>query len=518
MTTYSEVNAALYAYNTAAAQSGRSEMSWRRVAERCGVQPQVFFDHCDAIAESQRPVLSPDAEALAAAILRDLEEQTAALLSARGNGADPDEEPGAKHEARSDADVEVEAEALEENVEANADAEPDPDEELGEIADETFGDDRSVVDLVAEAEVLERSDADGARRILDEAARLGFDDLGTAMLRDAIRASTKLDRSAVNSGWRGAKAKVEREAKQAEKEAKQREAEEAKRRATEEAQVNAERAQAEAEALREQLAERVAPLARDPNLLSRMVASVHRLGVVREDTAIKAVYLTATSRLLRRRVISLLRRGTAASGKNHLIELVLGLFPPESVIRISASSPKVLAYFGGDDADFLAHKVVYIPEASSLLAKDGKEHEMAGMLRTLISENRLNYPVVVLRDGGLPPITVMLIKNGPIAVLITSARDNVESEDATMRLAFLAALTRSLTQGRAVSCRTPSRWRLASMISLRRKKARSNCSVISSARWRTMAPMTSSCGSPLKFAPRLGERRGRSASGATSIP
>ena len=102
MTTYSRVNTALYAYNTAAAQCGRSEISWRRVAERCGVQPQVFFDHCDAIAQSQKPFLSPDAEALAAAILRDLEEQTAALLSARGNGADPDEEPGAKQEARAD--------------------------------------------------------------------------------------------------------------------------------------------------------------------------------------------------------------------------------------------------------------------------------------------------------------------------------------------------------------------------------------------------------------------------------
>ena len=179
-------------------------------------------------------------------------------------------------------------------------AEPDSDEELGEIADETFGEeDRVSADLIAEAEALERSDADGARRILDEAARLGFDDLGTAMLRDAIRASTKLDRSAVNSGWRGAKAKVEREAKQAEKEAKQREAEEAKQREAEEVQANAERAQAEAEALREQLAERVAPLARDPNLLSRVVAAVHRLGVVREDVAIKATYLTVTSRLLR---------------------------------------------------------------------------------------------------------------------------------------------------------------------------------------------------------------------------
>ena len=224
MTTYYEVNAVLHAYNAVAVQRGHPALSWRHVAERCGAKPQVFFDHCNAIAQSQRPVLSPDAEALAAAILRDLEEQTTALLSARGNGADPDEELGAKQEARADAEVEAEAEALEENVEADADAEPDPDEELGEIADETFGDEnRSLADLIAEAEALEKSDADGARRILDEAARLGFDDLDTAVLRDAIRASTKLDRSAVNSGWRAAKAKVEREAKQAEKEAKRRE-------------------------------------------------------------------------------------------------------------------------------------------------------------------------------------------------------------------------------------------------------------------------------------------------------
>ena len=65
-----------------------------------------------------------------------------------------------KRLARSrDAPRPVEAEALEENVEANADAEPDPDEELGEIADETFGEeDRSFADLIAEAEDLERSD------------------------------------------------------------------------------------------------------------------------------------------------------------------------------------------------------------------------------------------------------------------------------------------------------------------------------------------------------------------------
>ena len=59
MTTYFEVNAALHAYNAAAAQCGRSEISWRRVAERCGAKPQIFFDHCNAIAQSQTPFCRP---------------------------------------------------------------------------------------------------------------------------------------------------------------------------------------------------------------------------------------------------------------------------------------------------------------------------------------------------------------------------------------------------------------------------------------------------------------------------
>jgi hypothetical protein len=405
MTTYSEVNAALYAYNTAAAQRGHPEISWCRVAERCGVEPQVFFDHCDAVGQSRRPPhLTPDLEALAAAVLRDLEDQTAALLGRRGNGADADERPAAQQESRGNgADAEAE-------VDTNADA--------------IFGEEaRNFEDLIAEAKTLEKGDAAGARRLINEGARLDLDALGAGELINAIHTSTKLGKTALAAFSRQAR-------KQAEWEVKQREAEAAR--------ANAEREQAEAEALHEQLAARVAPIAKDPNLFSRVVAAVHRLGVVGEDVAIKATYLTVTSRLLRRRVISLLRRGTAAAGKNYLIEQVILLLPAESVITISGSSPKVLAYFGGDDPDFLAFKVVYIPEAASLLAQDGNEHEMARMLRTLISENKLNYPTVVVREGGLPSITVMLVKNGPIAVLVTSARDNVEDEMLT-RVAFADA-------------------------------------------------------------------------------
>ncbi len=76
---------------------------------------------------------------------------------------------------------------------------------------------------------------------------------------------------------------------------------------------------------------------------------------------------------------------------------------------------------------------------------------MAGMMRQLISENRLDYPTVVLREGGTP-ITVTITKNGPIAALITSARDNVEVEMLT-QLGFADA-DKFLAQSSKVMTRT----------------------------------------------------------------
>ena len=43
-----------------------------------------------------------------------------------------------------------------------------------------------------------------------------------------------------------------------------------------------------------------------------------------------------------------------------------------------------------------------------------------------------------MRAGGLPPAKLEIIKNGPISVLITSARDNIEPEMLT-RVAFADA-------------------------------------------------------------------------------
>jgi hypothetical protein len=419
MTTYPEVNAALSAYNAAAVQRGCPALPVDRVIERCGAEQRVFYEHCNAARQARTPrPLAPDLEALAAAVLRDLEMGTTALLADKGNGASVAEELAAESESRGNG----------------ADEEPTPKQPEPEPG---FGGElKTFEDLIADAQVLERSDANGARRLIDEGTRLGLDPIAVEELLLAILGATKIRRPVLNAFWKQAR-------KQAEREAEQRRAEEASERL--------ERERAEAEALQAQLTERVAPLAKDPNLLGRVLAMVHRIGVVGEDIGIKATYLTATSRLLRQRVISLLRRGTAAAGKNYLFEQTILLLPKDSVITISGSSAKVLPYHGGGDPDSLAHKLIIIPEASSLLAQDGKEHEMAGMLRTLISENKLVYQTVVVRPGGNTPIAVEVVKNGPIAVLITSARDNVEVEMLT-RLAFADA-DESLAQSNRVMTR-----------------------------------------------------------------
>lgn len=193
-----------------------------------------------------------------------------------------------------------------------------------------------------------------------------------------------------------------------------------------EAQAEAERLALIAEA--EALYERVKPIATSPTLIDDMTALVGRMGVVNEKNAIKATYLASASRLHIMGAISLLRRGAAAGGKNHLVEKVLRLIPEESVIQVSNASPKALIYEGGMDAvDALKNKIVYVAEASAIADKGDGENEFTGMLRTLISENHIYHRTVQTQDSG-PPLTIVVIKNGPIAVIMTSARDNVEVE------------------------------------------------------------------------------------------
>jgi hypothetical protein len=168
-------------------------------------------------------------------------------------------------------------------------------------------------------------------------------------------------------------------------------------------------------------------IAESPTLLADMERLVHELGVVGEGASIRGAYLAASSRLCRRNALCLLRRGAAAGGKNFLVSKALMLIPDDAVIHMTSGSSLSLAYYGDGDEDAFKHKVIYIPEAAVLAERNGVESPLTFMLRTLISEGRLDHHVVMTQASG-PPVSTHIKRNGPVVVIVTTARDNVEDE------------------------------------------------------------------------------------------
>jgi hypothetical protein len=177
---------------------------------------------------------------------------------------------------------------------------------------------------------------------------------------------------------------------------------------------------------RERLERSCKEIAESPRLLAYVEEMVRRHGVVGESGAIRGTYLTASSRLNSASAICLLRRGAPAGGKNFLISNTLALIPTDCVVHMSSGSPLSLVYYGGGDEDALKHKIVYVPEAATIAERNGVESPLTIMLRLLISEGRLDHNVTLPQSDGLA--TVRIKRNGPVVVIITSARDNVEDE------------------------------------------------------------------------------------------
>jgi hypothetical protein len=135
--------------------------------------------------------------------------------------------------------------------------------------------------LLDAAEALKPKDVGAVKRIIKSAIRLGLDPLDAEKLKGVIHDRTKLEKRALTRQWTSAESATAAEAREQ----------------GSAAAADQERAKRQAE--HQRLASRVASLAADPCLLDRVCDAVHRLGVVGEKTAIKACYLTATSRLHR---------------------------------------------------------------------------------------------------------------------------------------------------------------------------------------------------------------------------
>jgi hypothetical protein len=280
----------------------------------------------------------------------------------------------------------------------------------------------SFADCIKAAKSLQRGDDAGVNTILKRAAELSLGGIEVDMLIVEIHARTGVGKRLLKKAFESL-AKIVRDEK-AKEEA------EARKKAAADA---ADQWQKMREEKKERLWKSCGWMAERPDLLAGMETVVHELGVVNEGKSVRAIYLVCVSRFLDGEGARLLGLGAFASGKNYPVEQVLKLVPEYAVVQISGSSAKVLPYYGGDDADSLKGKILFVPEAVMLAKKPGEaSNEFATMFRTLMSEGRLVYQTVRLNPDGTRESETKE-KNGPVIAILTSA-DEVDHQLKTRTL------------------------------------------------------------------------------------
>ena len=274
--------------------------------------------------------------------------------------------------------------------------------------------------IVTRISQLKLLDEEGARAIVADVVKAGFSDLAVERLIKPLAEALGVNIPAAKKFWKDA-ASAAREAAAAQTV----KASDEQRARIEQEAVEQRRRETAGEY--DRLWSSCKTIAESPTLLADMEEVVHDLGVVGEGVSIRGAYLAASSRLCRHGALCLLRRGAPAGGKNFLVFKTLRLIPDDAVVHMSSGSPLSLVYYGDGDEDAFKHKLIYIPEAAILAERNGVESPLTFMLRTLISEGRLDHHVVMTQASG-PPVSTHVKRNGPVVVIITTARDNVEDE------------------------------------------------------------------------------------------
>jgi hypothetical protein len=188
--------------------------------------------------------------------------------------------------------------------------------------------------------------------------------------------------------------------------------------------------------------------ASDQDILKRMVRTLRVcMGLVGENRNAKLTYLAVTSRLLGKQV-SIVVKGLSSSGKSFTVECVLVLFPEEAVYTMTAMSERALIYLDEE----LAHRTVVLFEATAL--REGREkaedNQTAYIVRSLLSEGRIEYPTVIRDEDGTLR-TVKLTKEGPTNLVTTTTSISLHGENETRMFSLPSNDTKAQTRAVLVS-------------------------------------------------------------------
>jgi hypothetical protein len=177
-------------------------------------------------------------------------------------------------------------------------------------------------------------------------------------------------------------------------------------------------------------------LATERHLLELVSSELAASGVAGETRLVQLLYLVVTSRLLPR-PCSVAVKGPSAGGKSFVVEQVLGLFPRSAYYALSAMSERALVY----DREPLAHRMLVLYEAA------GISGDIASyLMRSLLSEGRINYATVVKTKNGLEDRRIT--REGPTGLITTTTAVSLHPENETRILSL--TVTDSPAQTRAI--------------------------------------------------------------------
>jgi hypothetical protein len=177
---------------------------------------------------------------------------------------------------------------------------------------------------------------------------------------------------------------------------------------------------------------------------------------------VKLLYLVFTSRLLDDPVNAAIK-GLSSSGKSYTAECVAWLMPPEALFVMTAMSERALVYL----KEPLAHRTLVLFEAVALQEnREKSDGNMAAyIVRSLLSEGQIKYPVVVKDESGQFATTVVTVE-GPTNLITSTTSVSLHGENETRMLSLpsddSAAQTRAILIGAAEERKRaeadPSEW------------------------------------------------------------
>ena len=192
-------------------------------------------------------------------------------------------------------------------------------------------------------------------------------------------------------------------------------------------------------------------LLRAPDLMQRIVADLHTLGVVGEATNLMAAYLAAVSRKLDT-PLAVLIQSTSAAGKSALMDAVLSLMPEEVCLRYSAMTGQSLYYLGENN---LSHKILAVSEEEGV-------RQAAYALKLLQSEGTLTIASTAKDEQTGNLVTKQYSVRGPVMLMLTTTAIDVDEE--LLNRCLVLSVNESREQTAAIHARQRHKQTLAGLL------------------------------------------------------